>query len=159
MRCLSISVDPEKPKQRTRTLRDRDVPRRRRWRSREQKPRFLIAARWAGQDARIQRFISERNRESSEETAARAILRREDADAAAATDQIYLVQQVDDVEAQLQRSRRIVDVEFMSQPEVDLGIARRVIAVRNGEAARQSEVLPQPGAEDRIDAGACLLPS
>ena len=41
---------------RTRTLgesdlapRDKDVPRRRRWRSLEQKPRFLLEARWAGQ--------------------------------------------------------------------------------------------------------------
>src|SRR5579884_4002498 len=33
-----------------------DVPRRRRWRSLEQKPRFLLQARWAGQDARIQRL-------------------------------------------------------------------------------------------------------
>jgi len=38
--------------------RHKDVPRRHRWRSRGQKPRFLTAARWAGQDARIQRFIS-----------------------------------------------------------------------------------------------------
>ncbi len=34
-----------------------DVPRRRRWRSIRQKPRFLPDARWAGQDARIQRYI------------------------------------------------------------------------------------------------------
>lgn len=33
-----------------------DVPRRRRWRSFAQKPRFLLEARWAGQEARIQRF-------------------------------------------------------------------------------------------------------
>jgi len=38
-------------------FRHTEVPRRRRWRSRGQKPRFLTAARWAGQDAPIQRFI------------------------------------------------------------------------------------------------------
>jgi hypothetical protein len=38
--------------------RHRDVPRRRRWRRLEQKPRLLLEARWAGQDARIQRSLT-----------------------------------------------------------------------------------------------------
>jgi hypothetical protein len=57
---------PQSMKQHTvrpeRAARHRDVPRRRRWRRFGQKPRFLPGApspkqRWAGQDARIQRFI------------------------------------------------------------------------------------------------------
>lgn len=41
----------------------------------------------------------------------------------------------------------------MAQPEIDLGIARGVIAVRNDIAVGKREVVAQPGAEQRIDAG------
>jgi hypothetical protein len=45
-----MDIDPEIIKRHDIVSRHMDLPRRRRWRRREQKPRFLIGARWAGQE-------------------------------------------------------------------------------------------------------------
>src|SRR5579863_6109434 len=73
---------------------------------------------------------SELPRQSTEEPAPRPVLRRKDADAGAAPNLIDLVGRVDDIEAHGERAGA-GQLKCMTQAEIDLRIARCVIAVRN----------------------------
>src|SRR5579862_2548327 len=91
--------------------------------------------------------------ESAEDAAPRSILRCKDADPGAAADLVDLVRHIDDIEARRQRATP-ADLEGVTQAQIDLRIARRVIAVRNNRTIGKHEVVAQPGSEEQVRAEA-----
>src|SRR5208282_1854581 len=88
--------------------------------------------------------ISELPRQSAEEPTSRSVLRRKNTDARSAPNLIDLVGHVDDIEAHRQRTGA-GDLKAMTQANIDLRVARRVIPIRDDVAVGKREILPQAG--------------
>src|ERR1700691_6755752 len=101
--------------------------------------------------------VSELPRQSAEEPSTRSILRGEDADACSASNLIDLVRHVDDIEAHRERTGAS-ERKLVAQAEIDLVIARSVIAVRDHVPVGKSKIVAQAGAEWIIDAEASAEP-
>src|ERR1700722_12103870 len=84
------------------------------------------------------------------ESAPRTELGCKDADARAAADLIDLVRQVDDIEAH-REGPGSPNIKCVAQAEVDLGVARRVVAIRNGGAVGERQIIAQSRSHQRID--------
>ena len=84
-----------------------------------------------------------------EESPPGPILRRENADARAIPDLVDIVEKVDDIEAQFQRSQARIagQPEFMRDAEIDLRVRRNRAGV--GEAVAQATAVDEIGAEFR----------
>src|ERR1700682_1463305 len=116
------------------------------------RPPYISNTHFAGMTASLRRQASKLLRNADEEAAARPELRREHADAGAIPDLVDLVEQVHDVEPHGRRLVRRDDVEIVRQPDIDLGIGRHMIGIREG-GAKPASVDPrgaEPGAVAEI---------
>src|SRR5215469_1033715 len=101
--------------------------------------------------------LSELPRQSSEEPTACSPLRRKDSNARAAADLVSLVERVDHVQARRQRPLA-PDLEVMTRAEIDHGVARGVIAIRDAGPVGKDEGLAQSRAEEEVGAEARARP-
>ena len=95
---------------------------------------------------------SERLRQADEKAPPGSELRRADTNARAVADFVFFIEQVDHVEARGE-TFRVPEVERAADSQIDLDIARHVLAVR------RRAVLPEPRAVDQVGAEARAQPS